>query len=227
MLYTFGDSFTWGKNFSEISEEHRVKHIWPTRLAEKLNVEYTNLAVPASSNWRTARKLLSLNLTKDDIVIISWSDFSRFEFGVNTHHNSPSPKQERPFDIIEVDGNIRTRKFNHLLTDRTTDKKVYEFNKLAYDEFYNEYWFQEMFRVMFNSCCHTLEQSGCKWLMFNAWAVQYDKSCRDFDIPQYLLGQKGNMTEHIRGTKDSSYWSEKEHETVADLIQMKLSKVYG
>jgi hypothetical protein len=225
MLYTFGDSFTWGRNFFDISEEHRVKHIWPTRLAEKLNVEYTNLAVPASSNWRTARKLLNLNLTKKDIVIIGWSEFSRFEFGVNTSH--VSPLNNRIADVVEIDGKVRTRKFNYALTENTTDPKVKEFNKLAYDEFYNEQWFQEMFKIMFHSSCRVLEQSGCKWLMFNTWAKQYDKTSTEFDIPQYFMGQNHIMSEYIRGTKSISYWSEKEHEMVADLLYDKLNKLYG
>lgn len=225
MLYTFGDSFTWGRNFIDISEEHRVKHIWPTRLAEKLNVEYTNLAVPASSNWRTARKLLNLKLSPTDIVIIGWSEFSRFEFGVNPSHTSP--KNNTIADITEVDGNIRTRKFNNLLTKNTSDSKVRDFNKLAYDEFYNEEWFQEMFKVMFHSCCHVLEQSGCKWLMFNTWAKQYDKPSTDFDIPQYFLGQKTTMTEYIRGSNSVSYWSVQEHDTVSTLLRDELNRLYG
>jgi hypothetical protein len=225
MLYTFGDSFTWGRNFIDISEEHRVKHIWPTRLAEKLNVEYVNLAVPASSNWRTARKLLNLKLSPEDIVIIGWSEFSRFEFGVNPSHISP--KNNTIADVTEIDGNVRTRKFNHLLTENTSDSKVSDFNKLAYNEFYNEQWFQEMFKVMFHSCCRVLEQSGCRWMMFNTWAVQYDKTSTEFDIPQYFLGQKTNMTEYIRGTKTCSYWSEKEHELVTDLLCDRLNNLYG
>ena len=225
MLYTFGDSFTWARNFFDISEEHRVKHMWPTRLAEKLNVEYANLAVPASSNWRTARKLLSLDLSSNDIVVIGWSEFSRFEFGVNTSHTSP--RNNSIADITEIDGNIRTRKFNQLLSERTSDIKVKEFNKLAYNEFYNEQWFQEMFKLMFHSCCRVLEQSGCKWIVFNTWATQYDKISTEFDIPQYFLGQKSTMTEYIRDTKEVSYWSEKEHEFVADLLYDKLNKLYG
>lgn len=225
MLYTFGDSFTWGRNFFDISEEHRVKHIWPTRLAEKLNVEYANLAVPASSNWRTARKLLSLDLSSNDIVIIGWSEFSRFEFGVNTSHTSP--QNNTIADITEIDDDIRTRKFNQLLSERTSDKKVKEFNKLAYNEFYNQQWFQEMFKIMFHSCCRVLEQSGCKWIVFNTWAKQYDKISTEFDIPQYFLGQKNTMTEYIRNTREISYWSEKEHELVADLLCNKLNELYG
>jgi hypothetical protein len=225
MLYTFGDSFTWGRNFFDISEEHRVKHIWPTRLAEKLNVDYINLAVPASSNWRTARKLLSLNLSSNDIVIIGWSEFSRFEFGVNTSHTSP--RNNTIADITEIDDGIRTRKFNQLLSERTSDRKVKEFSKLAYNEFYNEHWFQEMFKVMFHSCCRVLEQSKCKWIVFNTWAKQYDKISTEFDIPQYFLGQKNTMTEYIRNTEEISYWSEKEHELVADFLRDKLNELYG
>jgi hypothetical protein len=225
MLYTFGDSFTWGRNLVDISEEHRVKHIWPTRLAEKLNVDYINLAVPAASNWRTARKLLNLKLSPNDIVIIGWSEFSRFEFGVNLSHTSP--KNNTIADITEIDGNIKTRKFNYLLSDRTSDQKVKEFNKLAYNEFYNEQWFQEMFKIMFHSCCRVLEQSGCKWLMFNTWATQYDKTSIEFDIPQYFLGQNTTMTEYIRGNNPVSYWSEEEHNLVSNLLFAKLKKMYG
>lgn len=225
MLYTFGDSVTWGRNLFDVSEDHRVKHIWPTRLAEKLNVEYINFAVPASSNWRTARKLLNLKLSPNDIVIIGWSEFSRFEFGVNPSHISP--KNNTIADITEIDDEIRTRKFNHLLSERTSDQKVKEFNKLAYNEFYNEQWFQEMFRVMFHSCCRVLEQSKCKWIVFNTWAKQYDKISTEFDIPQYFLGQKSTMTEYIRNTENISYWSEKEHESVADLLCNKLNTLYG
>jgi hypothetical protein len=217
MIIAFGDSFTYGFNFNE---SERLNNVYPTLLGKKLNQPVLNTALPGASNWRIARMIQSMNITKDDIVIISWTEPTRFELGVNKRHYAPPIKENRIGDLNETDGDLITKRFFIQLTDRTTDKDAKKINELVYSEFNNEKWFQEMFKVMYNSCIQVLENSGCKWLMFNAWIKQTDGEYHKNYV--YSNTTMSNIIQkHTPG-----YWNKDEHTKVSDVLVNCLNELY-
>lgn len=225
MIYTFGDSYTWGWNFyidASIDDEEQKRLIWPSVLADKLNQPLTDFSLPASSNWRIARKLQSLNLTKDDIVLIGWTAPSRFEFGLADDYDSIPSHPDihyRITDMAEDDG-IRTKRMSYHLMDSTTCPYAKQFMWGAYGPFNSEAWYKEMFKVMFTSCQHTLDKSECKWLAFDVWCDQCDDDVFT-DVPNYIL-RGTNLLNASRGIPgkdtDKEYWTKEEHIKVADLL---------
>lgn len=102
-LWTFGDSFTAGilpdidhfppyveyLKYLGISKEEFPEG-WVSLLAKKLNLEYENTAVGGSSNQETFFKIC-LNVDKfkkNDIVIINWTYFHRFLWGLEKEEYS-------------------------------------------------------------------------------------------------------------------------------------------
>ena len=221
MLYCFGDSATYGV---QIDESIREKSVWSYYLANKLGCQSTNLALPGASNWRIARLLNNLVLNESDVVVIAWTEPTRFEFGINESYPI-NVNKSLPFsgDDYERTGDMICKRFFNQLTDRTADTCAKKFNKIAYDEFYNKLWYEDMFKVMFSSCVNRLEKSKCKWLMFNAWCLQYTKNDTLFDIPQYVLGYHNTMTDYI---KKQLYWMPPEHNEVASILFDHYNTIY-
>jgi hypothetical protein len=74
MLYTNGDSFTFGTGVQS-------NNTWPSLLAKQLNYELVNDAVPGSSNHRIVRTTLDfLSKHKPNLVVIAWSSYLRTEW---------------------------------------------------------------------------------------------------------------------------------------------------
>jgi len=235
MIYTFGDSYMWGWNFfidADINEDQRKELVWPAVLSKKLNQPLTDYSLPASSNWRTARKLQSLPLTKDDIVLIGWTAPTRFEFGLADDYdiipNHPDINY-RITDLNEDDNGIRTKRLSYHLMDRTTCHYAKNFMWSAYGPFNSESWYKEMFKVMFTSCQNVLDKAGCKWLAFDVWCDQCDDT--DFiDVNNYILRGTNllNASRNIPGKEtDKEYWSKEEHINVADLLIKELNYGYA
>jgi hypothetical protein len=232
MIYTFGDSYTWGWNFfvdADISKEQQKSLIWPSVLSQKLNQPLTDFSMPASSNWRIARKLQSLPLTKDDIVLIGWTAPSRFEFGLAEDYdivpNHPDIHY-RITDMNEFDDGVNTKRMSYHLMDSTTCNFAKQFMWGAYGPFNSEPWYREMFKVMFNSCENILNKSGCKWLTFDVWCEQCEDS-QFTEVDNYILRGTNllNASRNIPGKEtDKEYWSKEEHIKVADLLIKELNK---
>lgn len=234
MIYTFGDSYTWGWNFFIDSrlKHQRTELTWPSVLSKKLGHDLTELSLPASSNWRIARKIQSLPITKDDIVLIGWTSPTRFEFGLaNDYDIFPTHPDihYRITDENEEDGAIRTKRMSYHLMDSTTCRFAKQFMWSAYGPFNSEPWYREMFKVMLTSVQNVLDKSGCKWLAFDVWCDQCEDS--EFtDVGNYILRGTNllNASRDIPGKEtDKEYWSTLEHVRVADLLIGKLNERYG
>lgn len=225
MIYTFGDSYTWGWNFFIDAElkDKRQELIWPAVLSQKLNQSLTDFSLPASSNWRIARLLQSIPLTKDDIVLIGWTAPTRFEFGLaddyDTEPNHPDIHY-RITDINENHNSIKTKRMSSHLQESTTCQYAKQFMWSTYGPFNSELWYKEMFKVMFNSCENILNKSGCKWVAFDVWCDQCTDS--DFsDVPNYILRGTNllNASRDMPGKEtNKEYWTIEEHIKVADLL---------
>lgn len=222
MIYCFGDSLTYGVPFHT---NIREKSNWPYHLSNFLNDNVQNLSLPGGSNWRIARQITNLELNEKDLVVISWTDSTRFEFGISDSYPIKINKR-LPFngDDIEKDNDIICKRFYNQLSKSTADKKVKEFNTIAYDELFNENWFETMFKIIFSSCVYSLKKSGCKWLMFNAWCRPYNKNNDDFEIENYILGYKNHMSSYL---KKDNYWEIEDHIEVAKIIFEHYKKIYG
>lgn len=231
MIYVFGDSYIWGWNFfiDHDLKDQRTNLTWPAILSQKLNKPLTDFSLPASSNWRIARKLQSLSLTKNDIVLIGWTAPSRFEFGLADDYDivpNHSDIHYRITDMNEEDNDIRTKRMSYHLMDSTTCQYAKQFMWSAYGPFNSEPWYKEMFKVMFNSCQNILDQSGCTWLAFDVWCDQ----CTDDSfntVSNYILRGTNllNASRNIIGKEtNKEYWSVEEHVIVADLLIKELNK---
>jgi len=225
MIYTFGDSYTWGWNFyidASIDDEEQKRLIWPSVLADKLGQPLTDFSLPASSNWRIARKLQSLNLTKDDIVLIGWTAPTRFEFGLADDYDSIPSHPDIHYRITDMneDDGIKTKRMSYHLMDSTTCQYAKQFMWGAYGPFNSEAWYKEMFKVMFTSCQNILDKSECRWLAFDVWCDQCDDDVF-MDVPNYIL-RGTNLLNASRGIPgkdtDKEYWTKEEHIKVADLL---------
>lgn len=225
MIYTFGDSFTWGWNFfiNADLKDRRAALTWPAIIAKKLNQPLTDLSYPASSNWKIARQLQSLPITSEDIVLIGWTSPTRFEFGLADDYDIEPSHPDihyRITDLNDNDNGIRTKRMSYHLMDSTTCQLAKQFMWLAYGPFNSELWYREMFKVMFTSTQQVLNKSGCKWLAFDVWCEQCDDTCF-VDVPNYILRGTHllNASRNIPGREtDKTYWSEQEHEQVATLL---------
>jgi hypothetical protein len=151
MIYTFGDSYTWGWNFfiDTHLKDKRQSLTWPSVIAHKLNQPLTDFSYPASSNWKIARQLHSLPLTKDDIVLISWTAPTRFEFGLADDYDIEPSHPDihyRVTDINDDDNGIRTKRMSYHLMDRTTCQFAKQFMWLAYGPFNSELCIEKCLR---------------------------------------------------------------------------------
>ncbi len=156
-LYTNGCSWTWGGALEMYWNNHneREKLVWPYHLSNKLNIEKTiNHALGCGSNQRIVRTTLDWIFSKSQeelyntLVIIQWSDPSRFEYYVpkndddsfeSLHNRWILNKTDHVIDSFTVNGMSDHRGFFTLddpneLDDRvliTNDDHLYNKNKLS------------------------------------------------------------------------------------------------
>ncbi len=235
MLYTFGDSMTFGWNlYKSVSEEVRKELAWPGLLADKLGEEYVDYSFPGASNWKAARVLQSLKLTPDDIVVIQWSAWDRFEFGISDNHEYQSTLDENEkykiVDSVQEEDGIKTKNMCRTLIPYTTDKDTKKFMYYAYNSFNNEKWHREMFKVMMTSCLYVLNKSGCKYIMFDGWCKHCDDGLYK-DIPQYIIRgtTMNNITKNLTGTteQDLGYGDPRQNKIICDTVYENLERIYG
>lgn len=230
MIYFFGDSFTYGYNFLREGKADFKKMIYPYFLSQKLNMPYKNFSYPGGNNWRIGRKIMSLNLTPKDIVIIAWSPAHRFELGVGENHitfldkvidaETYDPLYKKQYDltiekelsklfddsvlnVIIKDDDVYTRQL--LPTSPENKIKNHNFRSLHkhfYTHFGTDEWLEEMFLQIFCACIYKLRLSGCKFRVFNTFRVPYERRKNSLlEIPEFIPNPYAEMTEFIRGFK--------------------------
>lgn len=259
MLYTFGECHTYGFNFSRDKDR-----TWPVRLSKLINEPLTDYSFPGVSNWRTARIISSLNLTKADTVIIAWADADVFEFGVNpdTGYDSfnvsdrsyciTERKTNNISNLVEHTGNITTKRFYRSMSANLDCPETKNLNRLAYTTFYNKLWFKQMFKVMYMATKHILEQSGCKWVMFNSkYILPFEDTDNDyFNDIHYIKGKsigdllgvgtivlddnynRVNMSDRSDMDMNPDFcesllWTSDTHHKISEIIKLKLEELYG
>jgi hypothetical protein len=235
MLYTFGDSMTFGWNlYKEHTEEERKELTWPSMLAKQINSDYTDLSFPGASNWRAARILQSLPLTSDDIVVIQWSAFDRVEIGVNPYYEYKSSMSDdqkyKIVDSVQEDYGIRSKNLCRTILPHTTDPYTQKYIYHTYNTFWNEQWHREMFKVMMSSSLYVLNKSECKFIMFDGWMQHCDLDLYK-DVPQYILRgtTMNNVTKSLSGfsEQDLGYGGPIQNKIIADTVYENLERLYG
>jgi|688.fasta_scaffold67677_2 hypothetical protein len=233
MLYTFGDSMTYGWNFyKECSEKERQSLTWPGILSQKLDMKLQNLSFPGASNWRAARIIQSLPLTEEDVVVVQWSGFDRIEMGVNpTYEYKSTMDIENKYKILDdttEDYGVRTKNMCRTILPHTTDEYSKKFMFHVYNTFWNEKWHHEMFKVMLTSSLYALQKSKCKFIIFDGWMVHCDKNLFG-DVLQYIVRGTtiNSVVKEICGLPQSlEYPSFEEHKVISDIIYENLEKIY-
>ena len=85
-LVTFGCSFTYGHGLPDCHVEPNLpgdspsQHAWPNLLAKKLGYDCLNLAVCGSGNYQILLDILRTDFKPDDVVVIGYSYFTRFNY---------------------------------------------------------------------------------------------------------------------------------------------------
>lgn len=75
MLYTVGDSFTYGQEL-----QNRYRDAWPTLLARQLGMELVNDGRPGAGNeFIVKRTIQAVSKFKPSLVVIAWSSCGRQE----------------------------------------------------------------------------------------------------------------------------------------------------
>jgi hypothetical protein len=251
MIYVIGDSFSFGYNFFRDGVTDRKDIIYSTILSKKLNLECKNLSMPGGSNWRTARIIQSLPLTKNDFVIIAWSESMRFELGnletqilpndvviktsdieqLEDHHKVKMLGKDFPIkDFVEKNDKVLTRRLFPSMIDSLDQIKNHNFKNIA-EKLYLHYadfeWLENMFLLMFTSVLYNLNKSECKFIMFNSHTSPYSQKKDILDIPQYFLGVDGNMCKFIRNNNNIDYWNKNEHILVAEALYNYKKEIYS
>lgn len=80
-----GCSHTWGEGLPDVYPKDGVRTepselAWPSLLGKKLNCDVKNIANRGAGNLEIMWRLLQFDLKPDDIVIVQWSHFVRYEF---------------------------------------------------------------------------------------------------------------------------------------------------
>ena len=212
----------------------RKRSIWPTKLAALLGYELVECSIPGSSNWRMARLISSMQFEPDSLVVIGFSTHYRFEFGVSPEHELQpifvDDGMPRIGDLVEIDGDLRTKRFFSSLDERTSDMDAKLFAVLAFSEFFNKPWFSKMQVVNFNAIQHALRTN--RWMAFNAWTRPFeeeDSLIAGNGVRNYALGANEIMSERvsdIRG-RDLTYWSDEQHTKAAIILLEEYRRIYG
>lgn len=225
MIHVFGDSFTYGYNFLKQGHTDFKNMVYPYFLSQKLNTPVVNHSYPGSNNWRIGRKILSLNLNPDDLVIIAWTPTDRFELGVGDNHisifdkvitvednnllynkyNFSSLDELQFFDdtvvnVVIKDDDVYTRQFFPWGTNNKIKNHHFRaMYKYAYTHFGTTEWLQEMFLQIFCSTVYKLRMAKCKFRMFNTFTLPYEKSKNTLlEIPEYIPEPYMDMTGFLR-----------------------------
>lgn len=245
MMYVLGDSYSFGWNFFAENRSDRKELLYSNHLAKKLNVEYKNLSLFGSSNYRIARLVNLLHLTTNDIVIIGWSGVDRIELGIPKDQIFPNDividfdkideiekynlNSDQGFQIIEKTNNLYTRAvYPRIVTHsgKIINSSFRKFVELYYNHVSSFEYQQEMYKILFHSTLNKLRLSGCKFRMFSTFDGLLPN--KEFlNIPEYLF-YKSNMLDEVRYKdkkyksvqhKDfTKYWTADEHVKIADIL---------
>ena len=147
MILTLGDSFTYGEELDDLNQA------WPHLLGRMFNRQVTNMGIPSGSNDRMFRLAISMtSVTHYDLVVVAWSDASRFEVRNGDRIECMNHSRLRPDWLVEFykhgydDRLAHERWFTNILALQAYFKSIrqpYLFctigEVLTYDQYYPEF----------------------------------------------------------------------------------------
>lgn len=217
MLYTFGDSFTWGTGLTNKETE-----CWPYVLSQLLDQPLYNLAKPGGNNWYIARKINELTFNSDDIFVIGWTSPDRFELPASeelVRQYIPNPT-DRP----DPSDSIAVKKFHPGI--KYGNPVVQELSKVIYTDFYNDVWFYEHFKICLQSVKWRLDQVGCRYIMFYPWAWWPANYSKEFDLydnnfVDWLNSEDATEMSYI---ENDGHYDARTHTMIANWLYKQLQK---
>lgn len=82
-LVAFGCSFTVGQGLPDIYPNIRPSsYAWPNVLGNMLAYEVVNKGIPGAGNAEIAAEILRTDFKEDDLCVILWSHFTRYDYFV-------------------------------------------------------------------------------------------------------------------------------------------------
>jgi hypothetical protein len=99
--------------------------IWPELLSNKLNLKLNNVAEPASGNDSIFHKFINTidKFESGDVVIIGWSNLSRFRWAQNTIWLKKTPSNNI---IINEQEGISKQTINEIILNKSHKSREYE-----------------------------------------------------------------------------------------------------
>lgn len=213
-----------------VSDYTHVDKTWGEILAERCNLNYIHQAAGCGSNWRMWRKAFDLIdngvVTKDDIVIVQYTELIRREFW------SPYQTQSRPLYgsngksyMTEAydNGHITRYKIDaQEMSDYT--KKEQQFFK-SYTRMLNPKFELEQFKMMHNMFQGYMSDKGFDRLYFLMCAMfgalyEYDTFHSKYES-NYIHAPKA-FENHL--PDDQGHMNQQGHLLLADLIYNYISK---
>lgn len=232
-LYVLGDSFSYGMKL-----ENKNKS-WANLLSEKLGYNLKNLSLPGGSNWKICRTIYDLNFDESDLIIIGWTISNRFEFGLSQFNDLGKNAQfyledNKKYYFANNQEDI-AQPFTDNISQTTCDLRLKYFSELVYEQFYNEQWFDEYFRIFYWSVRNIFERKKCKWIMFDTWCptLNINTPWKDeLKHKNYFYVGNNNMDYFLRTMFKNvhyrdGYWNELGHEKVSDLLLIEYEKNYN
>jgi len=152
MIYTIGDSFTYGGELKNPSQDS-----WPSLLSKLLNKPVTNLGRSAASNTRIIEKIIDMAYEEDsELIIIAWSDYLRIQ-----------QFDGEPYDTWPGATHHYDKKLRAQMTDNLTR---------SYDDAYNVWAYQNWLReiILTQTLLKHLNKKYLMAVAFHTWGNLYD-----------------------------------------------------
>lgn len=116
-LIAFGCSYTYGQGLPDCHKNGNIgpnpsNLAWPSLVAAKLGITVQNLAFPGSGNAEILDKVLRFKFERDDICMIIWSHFVRYDhFKVISNYH---PRREWKWDTAVLDEEFHNAYKNYM-----------------------------------------------------------------------------------------------------------------
>lgn len=250
MIYIIGCSFSFWDTLTKKGtvETDRRRSIYSHFLSEKLGMEYKNFSLPGGSNYRICRLINFLDIKKDDIVIVGWTGFDRWELPYAKDRIFPNETvvdyrniqdledhidlRKVGIDFIEKTENLYTRAIYPAMllhSAKCVSDPFFKFAKSYYTLADTSMYMESMFSILLQSSVQKLRKIGCTFRMFTAYDTEL-KNKEILNIPEYLF-YKSNMLDELRYKNskykhldrvDNIYWSKNEHIKIADILYKSL-----
>lgn len=203
-----------------VSDRYEITDCYGDHLSTVLEAEYLHLAASSGSNDRTWRRVTDCItkglLTKEDLLIVQYTEVTRTEFWYEKDLRIPSSEQS--WD----QGCVIKFKINNLKRSSTerASKEISRFYQLYREHFLNENFEQEKFRLRHS-------QFECMLLHYDIATVFVDTTRigpRDYEIMttgrlSRFRDSSNKILENNLSRHDSCHFSEKGARLVADQLR--------